>query len=111
MPAHHAAARTALFPIGVPSSSPRTVSVTGLTGSYRANHRRPAGIDAVGTKPLLRNGSSIRNIGRVLAVSTLLLTSPRGAEDQASAKLASARRPRAAGRGRGVAGGREPVMS
>src|SRR2546421_11872739 len=91
MPAHHAAARTALFPIGVPSSSPRTVSVTGLTGSYRANHRRPAGIDAVGTKPLLRNGSSIRNIGRLLAGSTLSLTRAGATEKQASAELASGR--------------------
>src|SRR2546421_10431429 len=96
MPAHHAAARTALFPIGVPSSSPRTVSVTGLTGSYRANHRRPAGIDAVGTNPLLRNGSSIRNIGRLLAGSKQSLTRPRGTGNTAGARLGRAGTPRAA---------------
>jgi hypothetical protein len=34
----------------------------------------PAGIESVGTNPLPRNGRSIKGIGRLLAVSTLLDT-------------------------------------
>ena len=43
----------------------------GVNGWCSANQRSPAGIESVGTKPLLRNGRSIRNIGVLLAVSTL----------------------------------------
>src|SRR6266545_4549401 len=44
MPAHQATAMTALLPIGVPVSSPRTVSMTGVNGWYSANQRSPTGI-------------------------------------------------------------------
>src|SRR2546429_10024651 len=73
IPPHQATAMIALLPIGVPRSSPRTVSVAGVKGWYSANQRTPAGIESVGTKLLPRNGSSSRNIGRVLAVLTLSL--------------------------------------
>ena len=43
-PTHQATARTTLVPpMGVPSSSPRSVSMTGVKGWYSANQRIPAG--------------------------------------------------------------------
>ena len=84
------------MPIGVPSSRPRSVSMTGVNGWYSANQRSPAGIESVGTKPLPRNGSSIRNIGMLLAVSTLLLTMPSATDSQVSARVIRARTPTAA---------------
>src|SRR4029077_11504644 len=109
IPAHQATAMIALWPIGVPRSSPRTVSVTGVKGWYSANQRTPAGIESVGTKPLPRNGSSSRNIGRLLAVSTLLLTRPRATDSQTSAKLIIAMTPIAATHSAKVAVGRNPM--
>src|SRR5579883_2164708 len=72
VPAHQAIVMTRLSPIFVPVSRPRSVSLTGVKGSYSANQRMPAGSELVGTKPLPRNGRRIRNIGELLAVSTLL---------------------------------------
>lgn len=46
------------------------VSMNGVNGWYCANHCNPAGIDAVGTKPLPSNGRMVRMSGRLLAVST-----------------------------------------
>src|SRR5690349_6345102 len=111
IPAHQATAMIALWPIGVPRSSPRTVSVTGVKGWYSANQRTPAGIEPVGTKPLPRNGSSTRNIGRLLAVSTLLLTRPRATDSQMSAKLIIAMTPTAATHSAGLAVGRNPMAA
>src|SRR5918995_7296839 len=51
MTAHHTRAITASFPTGVPISSPRIVSVTGVNGWYVANCARPGAIESVGTKP------------------------------------------------------------
>src|SRR2546430_11079770 len=96
IPPHQATAMIALLPVGVHRSSPGTVSVAGVKGWYSANQRKPAGIEPVGTKPLPRNGSSSRNIGRLLAVSTLLLTRPRATDGKMSAKLISGRAPIAA---------------
>ena len=48
--------------------------MTGVNGWCSANQRTPAGIESVGTNPLPRNGSSSRNIGRLLAMTTLALT-------------------------------------
>ena len=59
-----------------PTSSPRTVSMIGVNGWCSANQASGPGIDSVGTNPLLRNGRRIRNIGRLLAVSTLFETMP-----------------------------------
>src|SRR5690242_19711665 len=71
VPRHHATAMTRLSPIGEPVSNPRRVSLIGVNGWYSANQRTAVGSESVGTKPLLRNGSSSRNIGELLAVSTL----------------------------------------
>src|SRR5207249_11174509 len=87
MPAHQATAMIALSPIGVPSSRPRRVSVIGVKDWHSANQRTPAGIQPAGTKPLPRKGSRSRQIERLLAVSTLLLTSPTAADSQMSATL------------------------
>ncbi|HEX9132241.1 MAG TPA: hypothetical protein VF844_08105 [Ktedonobacteraceae bacterium] len=46
------------MPIGVPSSSPRSVSMTGVKGWYSANQRIPAGIESGRTNALLVSGSS-----------------------------------------------------
>ena len=43
----------ALSPIGVPVSSPRTVSITGVIGWFSATARSHGGMVAVGTKALL----------------------------------------------------------
>ncbi len=45
--------------------------MNGVKGWNSANQRIPAGIDSVGTNPLLRNGRRINGIGRLLAASTL----------------------------------------
>src|ERR1700694_4780768 len=51
---HQATARTALVPlIGVPSNSPRSVSMTGVKGWYSANQRTPPGIESGRTNALL----------------------------------------------------------
>src|SRR5205823_7712300 len=111
IPAHQATVMIALWPIGVPRSSPRTVSVAGVKGWYSANQRTPAGIESVGTKPLPRNGSNSRNIGRLLAVSTLLLTRPRATDSQMSAKLIIASTPAAAIHSAALAVGRNPMAT
>ena len=49
------------------------VWVTGVKGWYSANWRSPAGMMAVATNALDRNGSKVRNIGVLLAVSTRLI--------------------------------------
>src|ERR1700709_2252415 len=91
MAADQPTARTALLPIAVPRSRPRTVSMVGVKGWYSANQRIAVGIVSVGTKPLPRNGSRNSGIGRLLAVSTLLLTRPRATENQMIAKGTRAR--------------------
>ena len=68
----------------------------GVNGWYSANQRSPAGIESVGTNPLPRNGSRISGIGRLLAVSTLLLTRPSATDSQTSANVTTSRN---AGRG------------
>ena len=65
----------------------------GVNGWCSANQRSPAGIESVGTNPLPRNGSRVSTIGRLLAVSTLLLTRPSATESQLKAKVASVRIP------------------
>src|SRR5215469_3437225 len=82
MPALQAMAAIACAPIGPPVSRPRTVWVTGVKGSYSANCRSPTGMLAVGTNPLDRNGSKVRNIGVLLAVSTLFAARPSAADSQ-----------------------------
>src|SRR5919197_2854505 len=109
MPAHQATATAASFPIGVPSSSPRTVSMNGVNGWYSANQRRPTGIEPVGTNPLLRNGRNTSGMGRLLAVSTLLVTRPSATQSQISAKEIIATTPAAATHSTGLAVGRNPI--
>src|SRR5450631_2901030 len=87
-----ATARIALSPIGLLSNSPRRVSMTGVKGWYRGNQASQLGIDSVGTNPLPRNGRMTRNMGRLLAVSTLLLTSPNATDSQVRASVVRARR-------------------
>ena len=84
MPILQTIAAMAWWPMVVWVSDPRTVSVTRVKGWYSANWRSPAGIVAVGTNPLPRKGSRIRIIGVLLAVSTLLATSPSATASQIS---------------------------
>src|SRR5262245_29187521 len=105
MPVHQATATTALLPIAVPSSSPRTVSVTGVNGWYPANQRSPVGIDSAGTKPLPRNGRNTRGMGRLLAASTVLATRPNATDNQVTARVIIASTPAAASHSTGVASG------
>jgi len=51
MPMHQAIAMIALSPIGVPSSSPRSVWMAGVKGWYSVNQRIALGMELVGTKP------------------------------------------------------------
>src|SRR6516164_9487997 len=111
MAAHQAIASTPLFPIGVPNSSPRRVSMTGVNGWYSANARSPGGIDSVGTKPLLRNGSRVRNIGVLLALSTLLAARPSATVSQVRANVIMAITPAAASQASGPVLGRNPTAS
>src|SRR5674536_155237 len=89
MPTLQATAPMAWVPIEVSASSPRTVWVTGAKGWYSANGRSPAGRVAMGANPLLRKGSRVRNMGVLLAVSTLLAARPRAADSQMSANAHS----------------------
>src|SRR6516165_12144080 len=95
-PTHQAIVMTRLSPIFVPVSSPRSVSFTGVNGSYSANQRTPVGSELGGTNPLPRNGRRIRNIGELLAVSTLLADSPRPTHSHVTANVSSRTTPKAA---------------
>jgi hypothetical protein len=111
MPTLHATAAMAwLVPTEVSVSSPRRVWVTGVKGWYSAHWRRPAGMVAVGTNPLLRNGSRVKNVGVLLAVSTLFAASPSAADSHTRAKVNSTRIPRAASQASGSAVGRNPIV-
>src|SRR5215831_15288442 len=109
MPALQAMAAMALVPVGPPVSRPRTVWVTGVKGWYSANWRSPAGMVAVTTNALDRNGSRVRNMGVLLAVSTLLAARPRAADSQMSANANSASTPAAASHSRALALDRKPM--
>src|SRR5260370_16876796 len=75
---HQAKARTTLLvPIGVPSNSPRSVSMTGVKGWYSANQGIPTGIESGRTNALLVNGSSSWKMReRLLAPAGVLPTRP-----------------------------------
>ena len=79
----------------------------GVNGWYSANQRSPAGMESVGTNPLPRNGSRISGMGRLLAVSTLLLTRPSATDSQMSAKVTITRTPTAASHSTEPGGGPE----
>jgi hypothetical protein len=53
-------------------------------------------MESVGTNPLPRKGSRTSGMGRLLAVSTLLLTWPSATDNQMSAKVTTTRKPAAA---------------
>ena len=53
IPPHHATACHPLAPVGVPSSRPRRVSMTGVAGWWLAKPCSQAGIVRTGTKALL----------------------------------------------------------
>jgi hypothetical protein len=103
MPTLHAMEAIAWSPMATPLSSPRTVSATGVNGWYSANWRRPIGMVAMDTKPLLRNSSSNRIIGVLLAVSTLFAANPSATASQISAKANRASIPIAASHSNGPA--------
>src|SRR6266705_2485354 len=95
-PAHQAMARTALLPIGVPSNSPRSVSMTGVKGWYSANQRTPTGIESGLTNALLVNGSrSWKMRERLLAPAGVLPTRPNTTPIHVSAKVNNATTPSA----------------
>src|SRR6266542_7117546 len=96
MKAHQATANRARLPIGVPMSSPRSVSITGVNGWFSANQRSPTGIESGGTKPLPRNGRRISGMGRLLALSTLLPTRPSATDSQEIARVTIRSTPAAA---------------
>ena len=74
---HQPVAMTALVPMGVPIRRPRMVSMSGVNGWYSANQRSPVGSESGGTNPLPRKGRKTSGVGRLLAASTVLLTSPK----------------------------------
>ena len=59
----------------------------GVKGWYSANQRTPAGIESVGDEPTAQEGQEQQRIGRLLAVSTLLLTMPRATVLRAARRL------------------------
>src|SRR6202012_4499402 len=111
MPTLHAMAAIAWASVGVPVSKPRTVWVTGVYGWYSANWRSPPGIVAVGTNPLESRGSRVRNIGVLLAVSTLLAARPSAADRHTSASANRSSTPAAASQASGPAVGWYPMAS
>jgi hypothetical protein len=64
-----------------------------------------------GTKPLPRKGSRVRNIGVLLAVSTLFAARPSAVASQISASANSASRPMAASQDVASAVGRKPMAT
>ena len=88
---HHPIAHHRSAPGSRPARKPRRVSITGVNGWFSANHATPVGIESVGTKALETKGSSTRNIGLLLAVSTLPAARPRATHSQVSASASSAR--------------------
>ena len=99
-----ATARTALCPIGAPVSRPRSVSMTGVNGWFSANQRTPAGMEPVGTKALLTNGSTTMSSARLFAPAGVLATSPNATVSQVRANVSSANTPIAASHSSGVGG-------
>src|SRR5262245_26242458 len=95
----------------VPSSSPLIVSITGVNGWYSANQRSQAGMESVGTNPLPRNGSRVRNIGVLLAVSTLFAARPMATVSQVSAMVSSNSTPATASQSPTDADDRNPTSS
>src|SRR5690349_7283863 len=96
MAAHQAVVARALLPTGVPASSPRTVSMNGVNGWWAANHCTAGGIESVGANPLLRKGSSTRNMGELLADSTDVAAMPMATVSQVRANPIMASTPNAA---------------
>src|SRR5262249_61578156 len=101
MPMPQARAAIACVPMGPPLRRPRMVWVTGVKGSYSANWRSPAGMVAVATNALDRNGSRVRNMGVLLAVLTLFAARASAGGSQMRAKANKAGR---AGAGRPLKG-------
>ncbi len=97
------------MPIGVPNRSERKDSMIGVNGWFSANQARGPGIDSVGTKPLLRKGRMIRNMGRLLAVSTLLVDIPSAIDSHVTARAVSSRMPIAATHSTGPVVVRKPI--
>src|SRR5258706_1503790 len=110
-PAHQATARIALLPIGVPSSSPRSVLMTGVKGWYSANQRTPPDIESGRTNALLMNDRSWKMRERLLAPAGVLPTRPNATDIHVSAKVNSAMMPSAASQATGFAVGRKPMSS
>src|SRR5262245_66397506 len=76
MPTHHESAVHALSPTGVPSSRARTVSMTGVTGWYRAKPCSQPGMGAIGTNALLAYGRNVTRNEKPLAVSGVFANRP-----------------------------------
>src|SRR5690349_1982482 len=82
MAMHHATATIAFVPIGVPTRSPRSVSIIGVNGWCSANQASGPDIELAGTNPDDTNGSSTRKNGVLLAVSTLSAAIPSATDSQ-----------------------------
>ena len=85
--------------------------MNGVNGWYSAKTRSAAGIDSVGTKPLLRNGSRSSGMGVLLADSTVRAAMPSATVSQVSANVMIASTPTVASHSTGVADGRKPISS
>src|SRR5579875_1368385 len=80
---------TRLPSIGVPNSSPRTVSMTGEKGWYSANQRIPAGIESGQTNALLVNASNWNIRARLFAPAGVLPTRPNATPIQVTPRISS----------------------
>ncbi len=67
----------------------------GVKGWCSATHASPAGIESVGTNALEMKGRIIRNIGVLLAVSTLPAARPSATQSHVSATASRVRMPTA----------------
>lgn len=82
--------------------------MTTVKGWCSANCLSPSGIVAAGTKAVLRKGNSVRNIGVLLAVSTLLAARPSATASQIGACANNMSRPSAAAQPSTPADGLQP---
>ena len=83
----------------------------GVKGWFSANQATGPGIESVGTKPLLKNGSRISGIGRLLADSTVFAHSPMPTDSQVKAKVTRASSARAPSHSIGPVLRRNPVST
>lgn len=99
------------MPAGVPSSSARNVSMTGVTGWWSAKPRNQPGMVSTGTNALLGYGRNMTRKVKPLAASGVRASSPNAADSHDTASRNSSSTPTAASQRGGSTAGRKPMAT